>query len=88
MRNDPVVHPPQHICVRRRDPVHGQVSEEVSLRAVLLALHNSLDQLYRNGLVPDLTPATFDLPPTPSRSKSAEILYRESGNVLYGLIDP
>jgi hypothetical protein len=25
---------------------------------------------------------------TPSRSKSAEVLYRESGNVLYGLVDP
>jgi hypothetical protein len=37
--------------------------------------------------IDNLTPATFDLPPTPSRSKSAEIMYRESGNVLYGLMD-
>jgi AbiU2 len=64
------------------------VDEIKQLLGFLHALHNSLDQLYRNGLVPDLTPATFDLPPTPSRSKSAEILYRESGNVLYGLVDP
>ncbi|QIP02990.1 hypothetical protein [Bradyrhizobium symbiodeficiens] len=64
------------------------VDELKQLLGFLHAMHNSLDQLYRNGLVPDLTPSTFDLPPTPSRSKSAEIMYRESGNVLYGLIAP
>jgi hypothetical protein len=51
------------------------------LLGFLHALHQSLQQLHANGLVPNLTLVTFDLPPTPGGSKPAEIMYREAGNV-------
>jgi hypothetical protein len=64
------------------------VDEMKEMLGFLHALHQSLQQLHANGLVPNLTPATFEVPPTPGGSKGGEILYREAGNVLYGLIDP
>jgi hypothetical protein len=64
------------------------VDEMKEMLGFLHALHQSLQQLHANGLVPNLTPATFEVPPTPGGSKGAEILYREAGNVLYGLINP
>ena len=48
----------------------------------LHSLYTSLSQLHLNGLVPDITPAIFDLPPLPGASKAGDRMYRESANLL------
>ncbi|MFQ3452009.1 hypothetical protein PMN64_01580 [Bradyrhizobium sp. UFLA01-814] len=60
------------------------VDEMKQLLGFLHTLHNALYQLYLNGLVPNLTPATFNLPQIEVGRSDVS----ESGNVLYGLIDP
>jgi hypothetical protein len=41
-----------------------------------------------NGIAPDITPATFDLPPVPGASKAGERMHRESADLLYGILHP
>jgi hypothetical protein len=41
-----------------------------------------------NGIKPDITPVKFDLPPAPGGGKPGERIFRESGDLLYGMIDP
>jgi hypothetical protein len=65
------------------------INEMKEMLGFLHALYTSLDQLYLNGIAPDLTPVTFALPPTLGNSSSGERIYRESAHLLYGcLINP
>ncbi|MBR0946460.1 MULTISPECIES: hypothetical protein [Bradyrhizobium] len=64
------------------------VREVTELLGFLHALHQSLSQLHMNGIKPDITPVRFNLTPTPGGGKPGELIFRESGDVLYGMIDP
>jgi HEPN superfamily AbiU2-like protein len=64
------------------------VDEVKELLGFLHALHQSLYQLHMNGIKPDITPVKFDLPPAPGGGKPGERIFRESGDLLYGMIDP
>jgi hypothetical protein len=63
------------------------INEVKTLLGFLHSLYTSLDQLYLNGIAPDLTPATFALPPERGTSIAGENIYRESANLLYGMLD-
>jgi hypothetical protein len=62
------------------------INEVKELLGFLHSLYMSLWQLHINGIAPDLTPATFDLPPVPGGSKAGERMYRESADLLYGML--
>jgi hypothetical protein len=68
------------------------IDEVKEMLGFLHSLYMSLFQLHSNGLKPDLTPTTFSMPPTAypgsQQSSAAEHMYREAGDLLYGLIDP
>jgi hypothetical protein len=64
------------------------IDEVKELLGFLHSLYMSLWQLHINGIAPDITPATFDLPPVPGGSKAGERMYRESGDLLYGMLNP
>jgi hypothetical protein len=64
------------------------IDEVKQLLGFLHSLYMSLSRLYINGIAPDITPATFDLPPAPGGSKAGERMYRESADLLYGILDP
>jgi HEPN superfamily AbiU2-like protein len=63
------------------------IEEVKALLGFLHSLYMSLWQLHINGIAPNLTPATFDLPPKPGGSKAGELMYRESADLLYGMLD-
>jgi hypothetical protein len=62
------------------------VDEVKELLGFLHALYQSLSQLHMNGIAPDITPVKFDLPPSPGAGKPGERIFRESGDLLYGMI--
>jgi len=64
------------------------IDEVKELLGFLHSLYTSLWQLHSNGVAPNITPATFDLPPVPGRAKAGERMYRESADLLYGMLDP
>jgi hypothetical protein len=64
------------------------IDEVKELLGFLHSLHMALWQLHTNGIAPDIAPATFDLPPLPIGSKAGERMYRESADLLYGMLDP
>ncbi|MGY4499390.1 hypothetical protein ACVWYH_003321 [Bradyrhizobium sp. GM24.11] len=68
------------------------IDEVKELLGFLQSLYSSLWQLYINGRQPDLTPTTFAMPPTPDLGQNsmsvAELVYRESADLLYGMLDP
>jgi hypothetical protein len=64
------------------------IDEVKELLGFLHSLYMSLWQLHINGIAPDITPATFDLPPVPGTSKAGERMYRESADLLYGVLHP
>ncbi|WFU40361.1 hypothetical protein QA640_40350 [Bradyrhizobium sp. CB82] len=68
--------------------VNTRVDEVRELLGFLDALYQSLSQLHMNGIKPNVTPVKFELPPTPGSGKPGERIFRESGDVLYGMIDP
>jgi AbiU2 len=63
------------------------INEVKELLGFLQSLYGSLDQLHLNGIAPDITPATFALPPALGSSNAAERMYRESADLLYGMLD-
>jgi len=66
------------------------IDEMKEILGFLNALYRSLSQLHANGLVPDLTPTVFDMPPVTLGSgawTAAAHMYREAGDLLYGTID-
>jgi hypothetical protein len=65
----------------------ANINEVKELLGFLQSLYGSLDQLHLNGVAPDITPATFTLPPALSSSNAAERMYRESADLLYGMLD-
>jgi len=66
------------------------VDEMKEMFGFLHALHLSLQELYLNGRKPDLTPATFILPPNgrpySGSLKAGERVYRDGHDVLYGML--
>lgn len=64
------------------------IDELKELLGFLHSLYMSLWQLHINGIPPDITPATFNLPPVLGGSKPGERIYRESSDVLYGMLAP
>jgi len=66
------------------------VDEMKEMFGFLHALHLSLQELYLNGRKPDLTPATFVLPPTArpigDSMKAGERVYRDGYDVLFGML--
>jgi hypothetical protein len=64
------------------------VDEVRELLGFLHALYQSLSQLHMNGITPNITPVKFDLPPSPGGGKPGERIFRESGDLLYGMLDP
>jgi hypothetical protein len=64
------------------------IDEVKELLGFLHSLYMSLWQLHINGIAPDITPATFDLPPVPGASKAGERMYRESADLLFGMLHP
>jgi len=65
-----------------------KIDEVKELLGFLHSLYMSLWRLHINGIAPDITPATFDLPPVPGGSKAGELMYREGADLLYGMLDP
>jgi hypothetical protein len=63
------------------------VDEVKELLGFLHALYQSLSQLHLNGIAPGVTPVKFGLPPSPGGGKPGERIFRESGELLYGMID-
>jgi AbiU2 len=63
------------------------IDEIKELLGFLHSLYTSLCQLHINGVAPVIAPATFGLPPLPGGSKAGERMYRESGDLLYGMLD-
>jgi hypothetical protein len=66
------------------------IDEMKEILGFLHSLYRSLFQLHSNGLVPDLTPTGFGMPPVTlgsGPSTAAEHMYREAGDLLYGTID-
>lgn len=67
------------------------IDEMKEMLGFLHALYKSLYQLHANGLVPDLSPVVFAMPPVAypgaSPTTAAEIMYREAGDLLYGVVD-
>jgi hypothetical protein len=63
------------------------IDEVKEMLGFLHALYVSLFQVYLNGIPPDITPVTFDLPPALGGSSAAERMYRESADLLYGMLD-
>ena len=66
----------------------ANIDEVKELLGFLHSLYTSLWQLQINGTAPDMTPARFDLPPVPGGEKAGERMYRESADLLYGMIEP
>lgn len=64
------------------------IDEVKELLGFLHSLYMSLWQLHINGIAPNITPAIFDLPPVPGGSKPGERMYRESADLLYGMLYP
>jgi hypothetical protein len=64
------------------------IDEVKELLGFLHSLYAWLSQLHIKGIAPDISPATFDLPPVPRGSKADERMYRESADLLYGMLDP
>jgi AbiU2 len=68
------------------------IEEMKSMFGFLHSLHLSLWELYFNGRKPDLTPATFVMPPLARHAgaslKAGELVYRDSLDVLYGMLSP
>jgi hypothetical protein len=64
------------------------VDEVRELFGFLHALYQSLSQLHINGITPNITPVKFDLPPSPGGGKAGERIFRESGDLLYGMLHP
>jgi hypothetical protein len=64
------------------------VDEVKELLGFLHALYQSLSQLHMNGIAPDIAPVKFDVPPSPGGGKPGERIFCESGNLLYGMLDP
>lgn len=62
------------------------IDEVKELLGFLHSLYMSLWQLHINGRAPNITPATFDLPPVPGGTKAGELMYRESADLLYGML--
>ncbi|MGM4916222.1 hypothetical protein [Tardiphaga sp. 813_E8_N1_3] len=68
------------------------IEEMKTMFGFLHALHLSLWELYFNGRRPDLTPATFVMPPSARHAggslKAGERVYRDSLEVLFGMLSP
>ncbi len=64
------------------------INEVKELLGFLHSLYMSLWQLHINGIAPNLTPATFNLPPVPGGSRAGERMYRESADLLYSMLGP
>jgi hypothetical protein len=63
------------------------INEMKMMLGFLHSLYTSLNQLYINGIAPDLAPASFSLPPVLGTSSPGELIYRESAHMLYGMLD-
>lgn len=67
------------------------IDEVKEMLGFLHALYLSLYNLHANGTPPDLTPRVFAMPPVPNfgthASTAAENMFREAGDVLYGMLD-
>lgn len=63
------------------------IDEVKKLLGFLQSLYTSLWQLQNNGIAPDITPATFDLTRVAGESKAGERMYRESADLLYGMLN-
>lgn len=67
------------------------IDEVKELLGFLHSLYASLWQLYINGREPDLTPARFIIPPATgfhsNSCKPGELVYRESADLLYGMLE-
>jgi hypothetical protein len=68
------------------------IEEMKEMFGFMHALHAALWELYFNGRKPDLTPTTFVLPPVApyfdGSLKAGERVYRDSMNVLFGMLSP
>ena len=62
------------------------IDELKGLLGFLHSLHMSLWQLHINGVAPYIMPATFNLPPVPGGSKAGDLMFRESADLLYGML--
>jgi hypothetical protein len=71
-------------------PAKGLISSRGAL-SMWVATDKSLYQLHDNGLVPDLSPVVFAMSPAAypgaRPTAAAEIMYREAGDLLYGVVD-
>lgn len=68
-----------------------KIDEVKELLGFLHSLYTSLWQLHINGRKPDLTPAQFVMPPAAglhsNSLKGGERVYRESADLLYGMLE-
>jgi hypothetical protein len=63
------------------------INEMKTMLGFLHALYTSLEQLYTNGIAPNLTPATFILEPLPGTSNSGELIFGEGAHMLNGMLE-